>query len=64
MVKVIGRDNAAIKRITCRSCASVLEYTIGEVRSIKHSYDYLGDYEISQGFVCPNCNETVFVNRS
>jgi hypothetical protein len=27
MVKVVGRDESAVHRITCWSCASVLEYT-------------------------------------
>ena len=63
MVKVVGQDKSAIKRITCRSCASVLEYTLSEVKSIKHSYDYLGDYEVSFGFKCPKCNENVFVKK-
>lgn len=44
MVKVVGRDETAVRRITCWSCASVLEYTQSEVVNITHSHDYLGDF--------------------
>ena len=63
MVKVVGRDESAVHRITCWSCASMLEYTQNEVKSIKHSYDYLGDYEINQGIKCPQCDSNVFTDR-
>ncbi len=60
MVKVVGRDETAVKRITCGNCASILEYTESEVVSIKHSYDYLGEYSVDRGFKCPNCEKNVF----
>lgn len=60
MVKIVGVDPGAVKRITCGKCASVLEYTESEVKDIKHSYDYLGDYEIDRGFKCPKCKANVF----
>jgi RNase P subunit RPR2 len=60
MVEVVGKDETAVKRVTCKGCASILEYTSSEVKAIKHSYDYLGDYEVSYGFKCPNCDNNVF----
>ena len=63
MVKVVGRDESAVKRITCWKCASVLEYTESEVVSIKHSYDYLGDYSVDRGIKCPQCKSNVFTDR-
>jgi DNA-directed RNA polymerase subunit RPC12/RpoP len=63
MVKVVGKDESAVHRITCRSCASVLEYTQSEVKYIKHSHDYLGDYEVDQGIKCPQCGSNVFTDR-
>ena len=63
MVKVVGRDESAVHRITCWSCASVLEYTQSEVQSIKHSYDYLGDYSVDRGIKCPQCDSNVFTDR-
>lgn len=62
MVKVVGRDESAVHRITCWSCASVLEYTQSEVQSIKHSYDYLGDYSVDRGIKCPQCGKNVFTD--
>lgn len=63
MVKVVGRDESAVHRITCWSCASVLEYTQSEVQSIKHSYDYLGDFSVDRGIKCPQCDNNVFTDR-
>lgn len=59
MVKVIGRDEAAVKRTTCRSCASILEYTLNEVKNFI-SYDY-GDLLVINYYVdCPNCGNKVY----
>ena len=63
MIKVVGIDDSAIKRITCRSCASILEYTQNEVKRIKHSYDYLGDFSVSDGIKCPKCHSNVFTGN-
>jgi len=63
MVKVVGLDESAVKRITCNSCASILEYTESEVQWIKHSFDYLGDYESDLGIKCPECKSNVFTSR-
>lgn len=63
MVKVIGKDKTAIKHITCKSCASILEYTESEVIRIRHSCDYLGDCEYDDGIKCPECNNNVFTDR-
>lgn len=54
MVKVVGRDESAVKRITCRDCASVLEYTKKEVRSY-HGTDYGGGPDGQEWVDCPNC---------
>ena len=63
MVKVVGLDESAIKRTTCGKCASILEYTESEVQWIKHSQDYLGDYETNLGIKCPKCNSNVFTSK-
>ena len=63
MVKVVGRDESAVRRITCCGCASVLEYTQSEVKSIRHSCDYLGDCEHDNGIKCPQCGSNVFTDR-
>ena len=63
MAKVVGKDESAVHRITCHSCACILEYTKYEVHSIKHSYDYLGGFSVDRGIKCPNCGSNVFTYR-
>ena len=60
---VVGIDNSAIKRITCHNCASIIEYTNSEIKAIKHSYDYTGDYETGYGFACPKCFNYIFPSK-
>jgi len=59
MAKVVGRDEAAVKRITCRRCASVIEYSLTELRDVKVNMDHLGDCDIVKALNCPNCGHLV-----
>jgi len=54
MVKVVGRDESAVKRVTCRSCASILEYNLSEVKEY-HGKDYSGGSDGMEWVDCPNC---------
>lgn len=63
MVKVVGRDESAVKHTTCRACASRLEYTPGEVRTLWSGTDYGGGSDEAKGFNCPNCNAQVITER-
>lgn len=63
MVKVVGRDESAVKHTTCRKCASRLEYTEGEVRTLWSGTDYGGGPDGAKGFTCPNCNNDVITER-
>lgn len=54
MVKVAGRDESAVKRVTCRSCASVLEYSLTEVKRVSGT-DYGGGPDGQEWVDCPNC---------
>lgn len=54
MVKVVGKDPKAIKQVTCKSCASILEYTLSEVKSYKAG-DYSGDTWMEYYVDCPEC---------
>ncbi len=58
MAKVIGRDERAVKRITCRNCAAIVEYTPSEVRNLWSGTDWGAD-----GFNCPNCNQEIHTDR-
>ena len=56
MVKVVGRDETEVKRITCKNCASILEYTNSEVKSMGNREGY---YYIS----CPECDKQVLTGN-
>lgn len=55
MLKIVGKSDEFVKRITCEKCSSVIEYTKSECEYHKHSYDYTGSYEVTYGIVCPCC---------
>lgn len=60
MVKVVGRDETAVKRVTCRGCASILEYTPSETFEETH-YDYGGGSDTYSKITCSKCNKKVTV---
>lgn len=62
-VKVIGKDESATKRATCRSCAAIIEYTPGEVRTLWSGKDYSGGSDGAKGFNCPACSQQVITER-
>lgn len=63
MATVVGVDEKAKKRATCQKCASVVEYTEGEVRNLWSGKDYSGGSDGADGFPCPKCGENVIVRR-
>jgi hypothetical protein len=60
MVKVVGRDKVAVKRITCQSCASILEYTLKDTKTYTAG-DYSGDTWTQYYIDCPVCCKKVNV---
>jgi|JI9StandDraft_1071089.scaffolds.fasta_scaffold694515_2 RNase P subunit RPR2 len=54
MVTVVGRDESKVKRVTCRGCASVLEYKQSEVQS-RHGRDISGCADGEDYVICPDC---------
>ena len=63
MAKVVGRDDRAVKRITCRECAAIVEYTPSEVRNLWSGKDYSGGSDGADGFNCPSCNHLIHTRR-
>lgn len=59
MAKVVGRDEKAVKRSTCKNCASIIEYTPSEVITY-HGGDYSGDTYDCYKLMCPNCSCMMF----
>lgn len=60
MVKVVGRDESAVKRITCRGCASILEYKLCEVKKYSGT-DYSGGSDGCEWVDCPNCGHQAII---
>lgn len=58
MVQVVGRDPVAVKRKTCRSCASILEFTGSEIIE-RNISDYGGGSDTYYWIVCPTCGKDV-----
>lgn len=62
MVNVVGKDDLLYKRITCRKCASILQYLPIDLKS-RTSKDYGGGTDYVEFIVCPTCaNEVVTVH--
>ena len=63
MPRIVGRDPDAVRRVTCRQCASIVEYTMSETREAKVNWDYLGDHDIVRAITCPGCGHLIQVSR-
>ena len=61
MAIVVGIDDSAKKRITCRECASIVEYTLGEVMPLRRGRDISGCADGADGFKCPKCNADIII---
>lgn len=60
MAKVVGRDDTAVKRVTCRECAAIVEYTQREVKSV-HGTDIGGGPDGMEWVDCPNCDHRAVI---
>lgn len=54
VVKVVGKDEAAVKKTTCKNCASILEYTLADTEVHVHR-DYGGGSDSYRWLKCPAC---------
>lgn len=60
MAQVVGYDNSAKSRITCKSspyrigCGAIIEYTKNDVKSYSGT-DYGGGSDGREWIVCPGC---------
>ena len=61
MVKVVGKDDSAIKRITCQGCASVLEYMNFEIKR-RDGHDYTGGADGEEWVNCPKCGNKAIID--
>lgn len=58
MVTIVGKDNSAVKEITCQKCATRLQYTLSEERK-DYSTDYTGSKDTYSYILCPSCGNQV-----
>jgi uncharacterized protein with PIN domain len=56
MVTVIRRNNFTC---TCPKCNSELAYSYDEIQEHRINHDYLGDFDIVHGIVCPICKSII-----
>lgn len=56
---VVGQDPKIAKRITCRNCGAINEYTPNEVRVLHKGKDVTGCMEVTEGFNCAQCGHEV-----
>lgn len=63
MVKVVGKSDEHVHRVTCRNCSSILEYTNRDVEYHKTNYDYTGSYDVVRGLFCPSCSKLVEIKQ-
>lgn len=63
MPKVVGFDEAVMKKATCRKCGAINEYRPNEVVVLWSGQDYGGGSDGAKGFKCGYCNEHVIVER-
>lgn len=60
MIQIVGKDQKHIHTISCKNCASVLEYTRNEVKE-QHGKDYSGGSDGCEYIWCPACNHKVVI---
>ena len=63
MPVVVGRDESVYKKLTCRHCGSINQYTPNEVRTLREGrdYSYSGVSDVAEGFNCAGCGKEVIV---
>lgn len=57
-IEVIGKDEGAKKKTTCKNCASILLYTDSDTKRETHK-DYTGGSDTYRILVCPVCKDRI-----
>jgi hypothetical protein len=60
MARIVGKDEKEMRRVTCRACASIVEYTMSETVT-RWVGDYGGDREHIRELQCPGCINKILV---
>ena len=62
MIRVIGQDDSVAKRVTCRHCGAILEYTPHDLQE-QQTRDISGSADIEFYLKCPQCGRHVYTRR-
>lgn len=60
MPKVLGFAEEEYKKITCKNCAAINQYTQNEVKEI-NGIDYSGGSDGCTYIECGNCNKRIII---
>lgn len=63
MVKIVGLDEDELHRVTCKNCASILEYTMSEAKIKCHSNSRNDVVMVEDYIQCPKCDISVFLTE-
>ncbi|MFT5348849.1 MAG: DNA-directed RNA polymerase subunit RPC12/RpoP [Bacteroidia bacterium] len=58
-VKVVGKDDKYVKKVSCPKCASKLEYVLDDTYLQK--YSCMGQSEVDTVIDCPVCSHKITV---
>lgn len=61
MAKVIGKDESAVKRVTCQNCAAIVEYVKNDVQTYNGT-DYSGGPDGHTWVDCPACLNKIILS--
>lgn len=59
MARIVGKDEKEMRRVTCRACASIVEYTMSETTT--RWVNDGGDREQIRELGCPGCSNKILV---
>lgn len=62
MIKVVGQDGSVAKRVTCRNCGAILEYTPHDLKE-QQTKDITGSADIVFYLKCPQCGYYVYTHK-
>jgi RNase P subunit RPR2 len=63
MINIVGKDTSLIKRVTCKNCASILEYLPIDLKE-KTNSDYDGGRYTIKCITCPSCYSQIVISST
>ena len=63
MIKIVGKDESLVERITCKRCSSILEYLPADEKR-ESGRDYGGGSWEVVSINCPCCGSSVIIRSN